>query len=125
VRIPAATGEKVRMELRSPDPSVNPYLAFALIIAAGLDGIESRQALPPAVNADLYTADESVTGPLARLPGSLDEAIGLAGSSDLVKSVIGEDLLQKYIALKKEEASAFSAAGDKAEFYKERYFYYV
>ena len=125
VRIPAATGEKVRMELRSPDPSVNPYLAFALIIAAGLDGIESRQALPPAVNADLYTADESVTGPLARLPGSLDEAIGLAGSSDLVKSVIGGDLLQKYIALKKEEASAFSAAGDKAEFYKERYFYYV
>ena len=122
VRIPAATGEKVRMELRSPDPSLNPYLAFALIIAAGLDGIENNLTLPPAVDADLYTADKSVTKDLALLPDSLDKAITLAGKSVFVKNVLGEELLLKYLEIKKTEAGDFSAARDKAGFYKERYF---
>jgi len=121
IRIPAATGEKVRMELRSPDPSLNPYLAFALVIAAGLDGIESETALPPAVDADLYTAAESVTKELEPLPGSLDGAINLAERSDFVKGVIGEKLLLKYLAIKKDEAADFVGALNKAEFYKERY----
>jgi glutamine synthetase len=122
VRIPAATDENVRMELRSPDPSLNPYLAFSLIIAAGLDGIESSMPLPPAVDADLYTADVSVTKPLVQLPNSLEAAIALAENSMFVKNVIGEELVSKYIAVKKTEAGDFAAAKDKAEFYKERYF---
>jgi glutamine synthetase len=122
VRIPAAAGENVRMELRSPDPSLNPYLAFSLIIAAGLDGIESNMTLPPAVDADLYTADSGVTQSLERLPDSLDAAIALAEDSKFVKSVIGEELLAKYIGIKKTEVSDFAAAKDKAEFYQERYF---
>ncbi|MCL1963838.1 MAG: glutamine synthetase family protein [Firmicutes bacterium] len=122
IRIPAAAGEKIRMELRSPDPSLNPYLVFALIIAAGLDGIEKETALPPAVDADLYMADESITKALALLPGSLDQAIGLAENSKFVKSVIGEELLLKYLAVKKAEAADFHAAEDKARFYRERYF---
>lgn len=122
VRIPAAMGERMRMELRSPDPSVNPYLAFALIMSAGLEGIESGLALPPAVDADLYTAGENITASLKTLPGSLAEAIDLAQGSALVKAIVGEELLAKIIALKKEETSAFSAAGDKAQFYRERYF---
>ena len=122
VRIPAAIGEKVRMELRSPDPSLNPYIAFALIIAAGLDGIENGTALPAAVDADLYTADESVTKTLARLPGSLDKAIALAETSAFIKSVVGGELFMKYLAFKKTEAGEFAAAEDKAEFYRERYF---
>jgi len=122
IRIPAAIGEKVRMELRSPDPSLNPYLAFALIIAAGLDGIENNMALPPAVDADLYTADESVIKTLALLPDNLDKAIALAKNSDFVKSVIGEELFSKYLAFKETEAVDFAAAKDKAEFYRERYF---
>ena len=89
IRIPAAIGEKVRMELRSPDPAANPYLAFALIIAAGLDGIEAALPLPAAVDADLYTADESVTGTLTLLPCSLDEAAALAQASSFVKDVLG------------------------------------
>ena len=125
IRIPAATGEKVRMELRSPDPSLNPYLAFALILAAGLDGIKNELPLPPAIDADLYTADEAITKPLATLPGSLDQAIRLARNSELVKGVIGEDFLAKYIAIKEEEARAFGAAEDKAAFYTERYFNYI
>ena len=122
IRIPAAAGEKVRMELRSPDPVVNPYLAFALIISAGLDGIEKKMALPPAVDADLYTADESVTKTLAILPGTLEQAIILAENSGFVKRVAGEELLSKYLDIKKAETRDFAAADDKAGFYKERYF---
>ena len=122
IRIPAAIGEKVRMELRSPDPSLNPYLAFALIISAGLDGIENNIPLPSAVDADLFTADESITKNLSQLPGNLGEAITLAKDSAFVKGVVGEELLSSYIALKEAESAEFSAAQDKAKFYKERYF---
>jgi len=122
IRIPAAIGERMRMELRSPDPSVNPYLAFALILAAGLEGIEADLKLPEAVDADLYTADEGITGKLARLPDSLEEAIKLAENSAFVKAVAGEELVLRYIDYKKKEAAAFAAAEDKTAFYRERYF---
>jgi glutamine synthetase len=110
------------MELRSPDPALNPYLSFALIIEAGLDGIENKMTLPPAVDADLYTAGDDVTGTLKMLPDSLDKAIVLAENSAFVKNVIGEELLLKYLSLKKSEASDFAAAGVKERFYKERYY---
>ncbi|MCL2108833.1 MAG: glutamine synthetase family protein [Oscillospiraceae bacterium] len=103
IRIPAAFGEKTRMELRSPDPSMNPYLSFALLIAAGIDGIERKTALPPAVDADLYTADTAVTSKLQLLPDSLEKALDLAKNSFLVRTTIGNDLLQKYITLKESE----------------------
>ena len=122
IRIPAASGEKVRMELRSPDPSMNPYLAFALIIAAGIDGIENNMALPEAVDADLYTADEEVLKTLTLLPKDMDEAIRHAENSDFVKGIIGEELLTKYLTSKKSEAWDFAAVNNKAEFYKKRYF---
>jgi glutamine synthetase len=122
VRIPAAIGERMRMELRSPDPSANPYLAFALIIAAGLEGIERKLELPPAVDADLYVADGSTTKPLLLLPNSLARAIGLAENSPFVKAVIGEGFLSRYIACKREEAEAFAETEDKLLFYQERYF---
>lgn len=122
VRIPAAIGERVRMELRSPDPSLNPYLAFALILSAGLDGVDKKLPLPPSVDVDLYKADESVTGRLASLPNSLDKAIELAGSSSFIKNIIGEETLLKYLTIKKEEAAESSGAEDKEHFYRERYF---
>ncbi len=122
IRIPAAVGERARMELRSPDPSLNPYLAFALIIAAGLDGIERKPELPPAVNADLFAAGGEVTGKLAALPASLEESIRLAENSGFVKGVIGEDLLYTVLGLKKAEAEDFAAAVEKDVFYRERYF---
>jgi len=122
VRIPAASGERVRMELRSPDPSLNPYLGFALIISAGLDGIENNMALPPPVDEDLYTADENITRNLAQLPATLEKAIALAENSSLAKNVLGELLLSKYIEIKKAEAKDFASAKDKEQFYNERYF---
>jgi glutamine synthetase len=122
IRIPAATSKNFGMELRSPDPSINPYLAFALIITAGLDGIENKAALPPAVDADLYTADNTLTKNLVMLPNSLDKAIVEAEKSVLVKKLLGDELLLKYLELKKAEANDFSSAADKEVFYKEWYF---
>jgi len=122
IRIPAAIGEKVRMELRSPDPSLNPYLAFALTIAAGLDGIDRELVLPAELDADLYTADEQVTRDLTALPDSLSSALALAENSKFIGGVIGEELLAKYIAAKRVEAADFAAAADHHAFYKSRYF---
>ncbi len=122
IRIPAAAGERARMELRSPDPSLNPYLAFALIISAGLDGIEKDTKLPSAVDADLFTAGKDVTGALAALPQSLKDAVKLAEGSDFVRDVMGGELLQKYCDAKKAESADFAAAEDKSAFYSERYF---
>ena len=125
IRIPAAFGEKVRMELRSPDPSINPYLAFALIIAAGVNGIEQGLALPPAANVDLYAPNEPLAKTLTPLPVNMLEAIALAQNSAFVKSVVGEELLMKYLANKKAEAEDFAAVINKAEFYRKRYFSYI
>jgi len=125
VRIPAATGEKVRMEFRSPDPSINPYLTFALIIAAGLEGMENNMPLMQPIDADLYTASANITENLAQLPDSLEKAITLARQSDFAKNILGEELLSKYIDIKKFEAEGFALANDKAQFYKERYFNFI
>ena len=90
IRIPAAQGEYKRMELRSPDPMVNPHLAYALVIYAGLDGVK-RKLLPlEPLNVNLYTADHSVTAGLETLPGSLKEARDIAMESPFIQSVLPE-----------------------------------
>ena len=122
IRIPAAFGEKIRMELRSPDPALNPYLAFALITAAGLEGIEKNSPLSAAVNSNLYSIDENITKSLTLLPNTLDKAISLAENSKFIKSVLGEELLLKYLTIKKAEATAFSASLNKNNFFREEYF---
>lgn len=93
IRIPAAKGEYRRIELRSPDPMANPYLAYALLIHAGLDGIRRKLAAPPPVNENLYTADEALTSRLEQLPVTLEEAKKIAGSSDFVSSILPRQLL--------------------------------
>jgi glutamine synthetase len=110
------------MELRSPDPSLNPYLAFALIISAGLDGIEKKTPLPKAVDIDLTTADKNAVKDLEPLPDSLEKAIELAEKSEFVKKVIGDEPLSKYLGIKKAEAADYAASANKAEFEYERYF---
>lgn len=122
VRIPAAIEERMRMELRSPDPTCNPYLAFALIMAAGLEGIEEKLVLPSSVDVDLYTAGSEVTSSLKALPNSLSAAIETAENSMFVKEVIGSGLLERYLKLKREEAAAFESSENKSAFYKDRYF---
>jgi len=122
IRMPVATDERVRMELRQPDPSVNPYLAYALIAAAGLEGIEQGLTLPLPVNENLYTIGTEAAQTLELLPESLAEAIEIAEASAFVQRTIDGGLLAKYLTYKKEEAEAYAASVDKARFDRERYF---
>ena len=94
IRIPAAEGPFRRAEVRSPDPEANPYLAFLLLIHAGLEGLEKNAELPPAVNVNLYTADREVLEKLDRLPGSRKEARAAALASDFVRRHIPEPIIR-------------------------------
>ena len=78
------------MELRSPDPTVNPHLAYALVIYAGLDGVRRKLLPPEPMNVNLYTADRSITAGLETLPDSLKEAKDIASESDFIRSVLPE-----------------------------------
>jgi glutamine synthetase len=122
IRIPAADVEDNRMELRSPDPAINPYLAWALLLNAGLDGVEKGLILPPALDIDLYTADAAIIKQLTMLPQSLTEALLQAEQSEFVQHFMGEELLNKYIALKAAEAAEYDQTADKAVYDHEKYF---
>lgn len=96
IRIPAAQGEYCRAELRSPDNLANPYLSFALLIHAGLYGINNRLALPDPVNEDLQNANPEIIRNLRKLPETLKEAASLANSSSFVKSLIPQSIIDTY-----------------------------
>ena len=119
VRIPAANQERMRMELRSPDPSTNPYLAFALVIAAGFYGIENNLTLPKSINADLYEADESIIGKLTRLPENLGYALKLVEKSEFIKSVLSEQVIESFLNLKTIELQSYNRAADKRSIFRE------
>lgn len=88
IRIPAADCAHRRLEVRSPDPLANPYLAYALLIHAGLDGIETGMTPPPPVNGNLFRADAATTEKLARLPASLSKARALAKDSAFIRKYL-------------------------------------
>lgn len=96
VRIPAAIGEYRRAELRSPDPTANPYLAFALLIYAGLFGIENKLDLPAASNVNLYTADAKILERFKRLPQDLSAARKVAAASAFIKAHVPAQILDIY-----------------------------
>ena len=96
IRIPAAVGVFRRAELRSPDPSSNPYLAFALIIYAALDGVKTNMQLPAPVDANLFTADSSLRDRLEKLPLSLAEAKEIAAGSSFLKEHLPDRILSIY-----------------------------
>lgn len=96
VRVPAAEGEFRRAELRSPDPGANPYLAFALLIHAALDGIEAGLSLPASTDLNLFTADEPTLTQIRRLPSSRSEAARLAQSSSFVHKYLPQMLIDAY-----------------------------
>jgi len=88
VRVPA-TKEGLRLEVRSPDPQCNPYLAFTFLIYAALDGIKNKLVPPASVNVNLFDADASITSGLKKIPETLGEAQSLAQNSDFMKKVFG------------------------------------
>jgi len=104
IRIPAAKGQYSRMELRNPDPSCNPYLVFALLINAGMDGIEKKMPLQSESAIDTYTDD---TSGLECLPTTLFDALIEAQNSTLVKNTIGERTFTKYFNAKLAEWKSY------------------
>ena len=96
VRIPAAVGEYRRAELRSPDPTANPYLAFTLMIYAGLDGIKNKLPLCEPANINFYTAKQDILSGFKKLPASYAEACKEALASDFIKTHIPADILSIY-----------------------------
>ena len=93
IRIPATGNERHRLEVRSPDPLANPYLAYALLIHAGLDGVERGLTPPPPVNCNLFCAGVSVTSGLEALPATLDDARKRARESTFIRKYLPEFLV--------------------------------
>ena len=94
-----------RIEFRSPDPACNPYLAFACMLSAGLEGIEKNYSLPSPLERDVYhlTYQEQKDLGIECLPGSLIEAIEVAEQSQLLKNTLGEHIFNNLITAKKIE----------------------
>ncbi|MHB1456813.1 MAG: glutamine synthetase family protein [Armatimonadota bacterium] len=114
IRIPAykpGKEESTRIEYRSPDPACNPYLAFAVMLNAGLDGIEQQLTPPEPVERNVFemTDEERAAIGIGTLPESLHDAILLAEKSELLKRTLGEQVLNKLIINKKAEWSRFKA----------------
>lgn len=93
LRVPERRNEHKRFELRSADPCANPYLAFAALIYAGLDGIKRNLTLPAPFDTNIKDSDQTVKDSLKMLPDSLEAAVQLATQSEFVKSVIPQEVL--------------------------------
>lgn len=105
IRIPAARGEGARVELRSPDPAANPYLALAVCLKAGLDGIKNKIMPPESVNCNIYELsdkDRAAKG-IKEIPKSMLEAIIALEQDEFVKEVLGAHITEKYMEAKKQE----------------------
>lgn len=96
IRVPAAIGIYRRAELRSPDPSANTYLAFALMIHAALEGIQNKLVLPPPVDINLYKADDNTLKDFRQLPKDFKSACTAAANSDFIKKHIPDTILNIY-----------------------------
>ena len=104
IRIPAARGQSTRVELRCPDPSCNPYLALAVCLAAGLDGIEKGMT-PPEITDNIFAmtpATRKRRG-IEALPGSLEEALVYLKKDKLIMNTLGEHVATQYITGKEAE----------------------
>ena len=96
IRIPAAEGEYRRAELRSPDPICNPYIAYTLLIYAGLDGIRRRAELPASADINFYTASEEVRSQYKTLPATLADAKAAAKTSEFIASSLPRTVVEYY-----------------------------
>ncbi len=98
-RIRVGKEKSTRIELRSPDPATNPYLAFSVMLAAGLKGIEEGLTPPEPIEEDIYHMSDSerASRGIGSLPGSLKEAVDLTSKSSLVRDALGDHVFEKFI----------------------------
>ena len=123
IRIPALRGDNARIELRSPDPSCNPYLALAVCLEAGLDGIKNQ--IEPPVPADrdvrkMSDAERKALG-IEALPRNLEEALGAMEEDDLIRNTLGENISRSDIQAKRREWEEYCA--HVSEWETEHYLY--
>lgn len=104
-RVPARRGKGTRVELRMPDPSCNPYLAMAVMLAAGLEGVEQGLDAGPPVNKNIFTMSQRERRRLRidALPGNLGQAIDVMAKSKFMKEVLGDHIFKHFIDAKKSE----------------------
>jgi glutamine synthetase len=109
LRVPAKRGKSTRIELRSPDPAANPYLAFAIMVVAGLDGIKNKIDPPSPADVNIYklSASERKTMGIDALPGSLYEALEAFKASTVAKEALGDHIYGEFIATKEREWDEF------------------
>lgn len=105
IRVPAARGKQTRLELRSPDPSCNPYLALAVMLKAGLDGIKNKILPPDPVNVNIYSLTEEERARLGidSLPGSLKEALTELKGDEVIREALGEHIFSRFVEAKEIE----------------------
>ncbi len=114
---PKIDNKRTRVTLRSPDPTVNPYIAYALIIASGLYGIENNLTLDEKTNYD-----SPIENNFKKLPSDLKTALEVASKSEFVSSVVGESFLADYLDKKRNEIVRFESNLDNCEFSELNYF---
>ena len=112
IRIPASRGLGTRTEVRCPDPTCNPYLALALMLNSGLDGVKNKLEAPASVNIDIFkmTPAEKEASGIASLPASLKEAIDVLKENPIAKEALGEHIFSKYIEGKQKEWDGYRTA---------------
>jgi len=105
VRVPAARGDGTRIELRMPDPSCNPYLALAVMLRSGLDGIEKQIDPGPPVNKNIYKMSHRERRHLRidELPSNLSEALDELEKDELVRETVGDHIFNHFVEAKREE----------------------
>lgn len=110
IRIPASRGAGTRVELRSPDPTCNPYLSLACMLASGLEGIKNNLTPPESVESNIYnmTKVERKDVGISNLPTNLYEAIKMMEQDELVKRTLGEHVFESYVSAKKLEWKEYS-----------------
>lgn len=111
IRIPSSRGEHTRIELRCPDPSANPYLALAVCLRAGLDGIVNHIDPPESVDCNIFdlTEEKRKSRGIEAVPASLREAVSELEKDELIREVLGAHMADKYIRAKKEEWEKYTA----------------
>jgi glutamine synthetase len=112
IRVPYGNPHAARCEYRSPDPSCNPYLAFAATLAAGLDGIRNAVDPGPATEQDLFHH----AGDVATLPGSLDAALDCLEQDDVIRAALGPHIYENLLRTKREEAADYRSRPSSVDF---------
>lgn len=111
IRVPARRGIGTRCELRMPDPSCNPYLAFAVMLAAGLDGVKNKIEPPKAVTGNVYTMSQRERARLKikSLPANLGDAVTMLEKDSVIKDALGEHAFTQFVHAKRTEWQEYIA----------------